>query len=164
VCPGGGKGAQKGDEKSQQCHKYFFQYSAFSSHDLRFEHGDTKLASCPGRHLISLRPWVCHSQSHYLSVCRNEEKFERRCRRGWPTILPQLACGFRSKNRKEIVRQQPPRCRNFSRGPRAAGDAGSLDVPWRERRICDKSKRVRGNVDETSNRPRNVVVLRSVHL
>jgi len=26
--------------------------------DLRFEHGGTKLASCPGRHLASLRPCV----------------------------------------------------------------------------------------------------------
>jgi len=25
--------------------------------DLRFEHGGAKLASCPGRHLNSLRPW-----------------------------------------------------------------------------------------------------------
>ena len=26
--------------------------------DLRFEHGDAKLASCPGRHLTSKRPWT----------------------------------------------------------------------------------------------------------
>jgi len=26
--------------------------------DIRFEHGVTKLAYCPGRHLASLRPWV----------------------------------------------------------------------------------------------------------
>jgi len=28
--------------------------------DLKFEHGGAKLASCPGRHLISLRPCVSY--------------------------------------------------------------------------------------------------------
>jgi len=27
--------------------------------DLKFEHGGAKLSSCPGRHLTSLRPWLC---------------------------------------------------------------------------------------------------------
>jgi len=27
--------------------------------DLKFEHGGAKLISCPGRHLTSLRPWLC---------------------------------------------------------------------------------------------------------
>ena len=31
--------------------------------DLRFEHGGTKLVSCPGRHLTSLRPWVQRKES-----------------------------------------------------------------------------------------------------
>jgi len=36
----------------------FFNTVNFLPEDLRFEHGDDKLASCPGRHLTSLRP--CH--------------------------------------------------------------------------------------------------------
>jgi len=44
-----------GRRKSQQCHKYFLQYRTFASERLRFEHGRVKLASCPGRHLSSLR-------------------------------------------------------------------------------------------------------------
>jgi len=44
----------EGAEKSQQYHKYTIQYSTFA--DFRFEHGGVKLASCPGRHLNSLRP------------------------------------------------------------------------------------------------------------
>ena len=37
-------------EKSQQCHKYFLQYSSglhLLPKDLRFEHGGAKLVSCP---------------------------------------------------------------------------------------------------------------------
>jgi len=49
-----------GAEKSQQCHMYILQYSKFTFErfDLRFEHWGVKLASCPGRHLILLRPWL----------------------------------------------------------------------------------------------------------
>jgi len=43
------------------CQK-FTTISLFSVHmlpkDLRFEHGSTKLASCPRRHLTSLCPWI----------------------------------------------------------------------------------------------------------
>jgi len=62
----GGKGATipqatnhyGGTEKSQQSHKYFLFFSILHllSKNLRFEHGGAKLASCPGRHLTSLRP------------------------------------------------------------------------------------------------------------
>jgi len=45
-----------GAEKSQQFQTQFLQYSNFLAKDLRFEHGGAKLASCPGRHLTSLRP------------------------------------------------------------------------------------------------------------
>jgi len=46
-----------GAENSQQCYKYFLQIAHLPPKDLRLEHGDAKLASCPGRHLTSLRPW-----------------------------------------------------------------------------------------------------------
>jgi len=39
--------------------------------DVRFEHGGAKLASCPGRHLTSLRPWA------WLSQCRTETDFSK---------------------------------------------------------------------------------------
>jgi len=47
-----------GTEKSQQSHKYFLFVNIVHllSKNLRFEHGGAKLASCPGRHLTSLRP------------------------------------------------------------------------------------------------------------
>jgi len=48
----------RGAEKSQQCCKYFLQYSTFASKDLRFKHGSTKVASCPGDHRTLLHPWV----------------------------------------------------------------------------------------------------------
>ena len=35
----------------------FFRAVNFLPQDLRFEHGDAELASCPGRHLTSLRSW-----------------------------------------------------------------------------------------------------------
>jgi len=47
-----------GRKKSQQCHKYLLKYSTLLPKDLRFEHRGAKLASCPGRHLTSLRPCV----------------------------------------------------------------------------------------------------------
>jgi len=34
--------------------------------NLRFEHGGAKLASCPGRHLTSLRPWMGHRTLTFL--------------------------------------------------------------------------------------------------
>jgi len=47
-----------GAEKSQQCHKYFLQYSTIASERLEtwFEHRGTKIAFCPESHLASLRP------------------------------------------------------------------------------------------------------------
>jgi len=35
----------------------FFNTIHLLPKDLGFEHGGAKLASCPGRHLTSLRPW-----------------------------------------------------------------------------------------------------------
>jgi len=43
--------------KSQQCHTYILQYSTLLPEDLRFENGGAKLASFPGAHLTSLRPY-----------------------------------------------------------------------------------------------------------
>jgi len=37
----------------------FFNTVDLLPKDLRFEHGGAKLASCPGRHLTSLRPCQC---------------------------------------------------------------------------------------------------------
>ena len=56
-------------EMSHQCRKYFLQYSTFASENLRFEHGGAKLASCPGRHLTSLSPWLHLVRSFPLKGC-----------------------------------------------------------------------------------------------
>ena len=47
-----------GTEKSQRSHKYFLSLNIVHllSKNLKFEHGGAKLASCPGRHLASIRP------------------------------------------------------------------------------------------------------------
>jgi len=47
-----------GVEKSQKCRKYFLQYNTFVS-ERPVSNVCAKLASCPGRHLTSLSPWVC---------------------------------------------------------------------------------------------------------
>jgi len=47
-------------DKSQQCHKNFFQYSKFASERLQVRTWDAKLASCPGRHLTSFHPCNKH--------------------------------------------------------------------------------------------------------
>jgi len=49
--------AAGGAEKFQQCHKYFLQCSKFACRRAQFRTWGTKLASCPGRHLTSLRLW-----------------------------------------------------------------------------------------------------------
>jgi len=43
-----------GAEKSQQCCKYFLNAVNLLPKNLRFEHRDTKLVSCPGGHLTSV--------------------------------------------------------------------------------------------------------------
>jgi len=45
-------------EKSQQCHKHFLQYTAFTSKISQVRTWGAKLASFPGRHLTSLCPWI----------------------------------------------------------------------------------------------------------
>jgi len=45
-----------GAEESQKFHKHFLQYSKFASERAQVQPWDPKLASCPGRHLTSLRP------------------------------------------------------------------------------------------------------------
>jgi len=45
-----------GAQKYQQSHRYFLQYANLLPNDIRFEHGDAKLASCPGRHPTSSTP------------------------------------------------------------------------------------------------------------
>jgi len=57
-------------EKSQQCRKYFLQYS-------KFEHGGAKLASCPGRHRTQVRPWVDDSRKSAKSGVRGREPMAR---------------------------------------------------------------------------------------
>jgi len=54
----------RGAEKSQKCHKYFLQCSSLHllPKDFRSEHGGVKLASCPGRHITSLR-FCAYSQA-----------------------------------------------------------------------------------------------------
>ena len=46
-----------GYEKSSQCRKYCHQRGNLLPKALRFQHGGAKLASFPGRHLTSVRPW-----------------------------------------------------------------------------------------------------------
>ena len=48
--------------KSQQCHKYFLQCNALASERSQVRTWDGKPASCPGRHLTSLRP-CCYGSS-----------------------------------------------------------------------------------------------------
>jgi len=43
-------------QKSQQCHKYFLQYSTFASARPQVRTWGAKFCSCPGRHLTSLCP------------------------------------------------------------------------------------------------------------
>jgi len=50
----------------------FFNTVHLLPKDLSFEHGGAKLASCPGRHLISLRLWLYEAHpngSQFLAVC-----------------------------------------------------------------------------------------------
>jgi len=44
--------------------------------DFRFEHGGAKLASCPGRHLTSLRPWVEVVGLPWVAIMRGVIKVE----------------------------------------------------------------------------------------
>ena len=48
-------GASKGPDNVTST---FFNTAYLPRKDLRFEHGGAKLASCPGRHLTSLYPWI----------------------------------------------------------------------------------------------------------
>ena len=57
--PNGCGGRQKVPATSQ----VFFNTVNLLPKDLSFEHGGTKLASCPGRHLTSLRPWLWSGSS-----------------------------------------------------------------------------------------------------
>jgi len=51
-------GTVRGVEKFQQyVTSIFFNTTYLLPKDLRFEHGGANLASCPGQHLTSLRPW-----------------------------------------------------------------------------------------------------------
>jgi len=50
----------RGAGKSQQYHNTFFNTVNLLPKELRLEHGGAKLASCPGRHLTSLRPCMRH--------------------------------------------------------------------------------------------------------
>ena len=60
----------QGAEKSQQRHKYFLlQYNTFASERPQFEHGGAKLASCPGPHLNSLRPYLQDTSNNRQPWC-----------------------------------------------------------------------------------------------
>jgi len=50
--------------KSQQCHKYFLQYSAFASERPQVRTWDAKLASCPGAIYNLVTP--LHAEPYYL--------------------------------------------------------------------------------------------------
>ena len=56
-----------GAEKSQQRHKYFLQYSTIAPERPQVRTWGTKLASCPGRHLTSIRPLVACSGSVFVA-------------------------------------------------------------------------------------------------
>jgi len=59
-----------GAEKSQQCHKYFLQYSTFASERLQVRTWGFQTRFLHGRHLTSLRPWL------FLNVFPTSRKFE----------------------------------------------------------------------------------------
>jgi len=69
-----GRRITMGAEKSQNFTSTFFN-SAFASEDLNFDHGGAKRASCPGRHLTSLRPW---NYLTFLSRIDAPTTFQRR--------------------------------------------------------------------------------------
>jgi len=48
-----------GAENSQQCHKYFLQYSKFVFERTQVRPRGRQTYFCPGRHLTSLRPCMC---------------------------------------------------------------------------------------------------------
>jgi len=60
-------------EKSQQCYKYFLQYSTFTSERPQVRTWGNKIASCPGRHLTSARSCdICSFRPiPLISCCRN---------------------------------------------------------------------------------------------
>ena len=58
---GGAKRLQGAPKSPNNVTSAFFNTVNLLPNNLRFEHGGAKLASCPGRHLASLRPWVGHS-------------------------------------------------------------------------------------------------------
>ena len=67
-------------KKSQQYHKYFFNIENLLPKDLSFEHGDDKLAACPGRHLTSLRPWVnSHMRKYAMTIITWSEPLKICC-------------------------------------------------------------------------------------
>jgi len=54
----------------------FFNTAHLLPKDLRFEHGDDKLASCTGRHLTSLRPCIqpLTAKLHQYQCCHSVMK------------------------------------------------------------------------------------------
>jgi len=72
-----------GSQKSQQCHKQCFKTVRLLPKDLRFEHGGAKLASCPRRHLTSLRPCTSRLSSQNGEICLwqtiNHKQFKSKC-------------------------------------------------------------------------------------
>jgi len=44
------------NQKTKQCHKYFFNTVKLRAKELTLEHGGAKLVFCIGRYLASLRP------------------------------------------------------------------------------------------------------------
>jgi len=52
-------GVQNGPNKVAST---FFSMVNLPPKELRFEHGDTKLVSCPGGHLTSVSPWLLQQQ------------------------------------------------------------------------------------------------------
>ena len=55
---------QRAPKSPKNVKSTFFNTARFLLEHLRFEHGGAKLASCPGRHLTSLRPWRLHNNDN----------------------------------------------------------------------------------------------------
>jgi len=58
----------EGAAEKSQCQQHVLQYITFASKDLRFEHGDAKLASCPGRHLPCYATGCMQGEYRYLGA------------------------------------------------------------------------------------------------
>jgi len=87
-----------GGDKSQQCHKYLLQYRTFGPKGVRFEYGEAKFASCPGRHSTLLRPWA---HTSLIDSITNDALLIANDRRT-PAIMQQQNSGLSRRKLKEL--------------------------------------------------------------